>query len=195
MQLWTIQTEEAIRKLERDGHLVPDRDFADTDFLAAYDWLAGEMQERIGVPPVGDGSPLWAWQQYGSASRKRPDLRCSGHLPRGETGFLIEFSVDAELVVLSDFDLWHFVLNYWYLPASVSDGERFDSTLVNRTYSWTDPAPREIENEIRSSWLRIFDLEWYDKELTSAPGKRQIQATLWQLAAESITTVTKFVAR
>lgn len=194
MQLWTIQTEAALRKLERDGRLSSDRSLADPDFLPAYDWMSDQMRRRIGPSPVGVRSPLWAWYQYDSDSKRRPDLRRTGHLPRGEVGFLIGFHGDDESVVLSDFDLWHFVLNYWYLPATVADGERFDSTF-GRTCSWTDPAPHAIDHEIRGSWQRIFDLEWYDPELTCGLGQRQIQATLWQMTAESVATIQTFVAR
>ncbi len=194
MQLWTIQTEAALGKLECDGRLSSDRSLADADFLTAYDWISDQMRQRIGPSPAGVTSPLWAWYQCNSESKRRPDLRRRGHLPRGETGFLIEFWGDDESVVLSDFDLWHFVLNYWYLPATVADGDRFDSTL-DRRYSWNDPAPHVIDQEIRDSWQRIFDLEWYDPELTCSPGERQIQATLWELTAESIVTIQKFVAR
>lgn len=194
MKLWTIQTDEALRKLERDGRLSSDRSLADADFFPAYDWMSGQMRRRIGPSPAGVSSPLWAWYQYNSDSKRRPDLRRTGHLPRGETGFLIEFRGDDESVVLSDFDLWHFVLNYCYLPATVADGERFDSTLGSRC-SWTDRAPHAIDQEIRGSWQRIFDLEWSDPELTCGPSERQIQATLWQLTAESVATIQKFVAR
>jgi hypothetical protein len=30
---------------------------------------------------------------------------------------------------LSDFDLWHYVLNYWYLPESEAEGEEFELEL------------------------------------------------------------------
>lgn len=194
MQLWTIQTEAAVRKLERDGWLTSDRSLADADFLPAYDWLSDQMRRLIGPSPTGVSSPLWAWYQYESELTRRPDLRRKGHLPRGEIGYLIEFWVDDESVMLSDFDLWHFVLNYWYLPATVADGERFEAALTDR-YSWSDPAPHPLDQEIRDSWQRIFDLNWHDPDLTCSPDERQIQATLWQLTAETVVGMQKFVAR
>ena len=43
-------------------------------------------------------------------------LAVCGHLPKGERGVRLELQVADDRVLLSDFDLWHYVLNYWYLP-------------------------------------------------------------------------------
>ena len=194
MQLWTVQTERALRTLERDGQLCSDRNLVDSEFLPAYDWMTDQMGQRIALPPTGISVPLWAWYQYESASRQRPDLRRSNHLPRGETGFLIEFNANDGSVLLSDFDLWHFVLNYWYLPGTVADGERVDSKH-GFNYGWNKLSPTKLDRRIRDSRRRIFDLDWYDPELTVEPGQRRIQGTFWTLKADSVRTVKKFVAR
>ena len=84
---------------------------------------------RLGQPPFVHCLPLWAWFQWEGRSKKRPDLRFSGHIPHGETGVLIKFHAEASAVFLSDFELWHYVLNYWYLPHSNEDEARFDAIL------------------------------------------------------------------
>ena len=66
--------------------------------------------------------PIWAWYQW-EGSRRKPDLRASGYLPKGEPGVRLELRVADDRVLLSDFDLWHYVLNYWYLPKSEKAGE------------------------------------------------------------------------
>ena len=71
----------------------------------------------------------------------KPDLRSSGHLLKGERGVRIEFRVSDRLILLSDFDLWHYVLNYWYLPESQKDDEAFESELSRRGLSFTKRNP------------------------------------------------------
>lgn len=195
MQLWTIQTAGALEALERDGRLLTERLWGDADFLPAYDWLCGEMERRIGPPPRKGLLPIWAWRQYESATKRRPDLRRSCHLPRGEQGCRIEFLVDEAAVVQSDFQLWHYVLNYGYLPESAADADQFDARCGGRGYSWNHRAPARLAAEMQTSWQRIFDLPWHAPTITLPLAKKQIQATLWELNADCITNVTRFIAR
>ncbi|MEO1087874.1 MAG: DUF3841 domain-containing protein, partial [Acidobacteriota bacterium] len=107
MKLWTIQTEPAWEFLTRHGYLRCSRSQADGDLLPAYDWMAEQMRSRIGPPPSSKTTvPLWAWYQFDGIHRRRPDLRTSGFLPPGERGYRIEFTVDDDCVLLSDFELW-----------------------------------------------------------------------------------------
>lgn len=46
---------------------------------------------------------------------------------------LIEFEIEQDSVLLSDFELWHFVLNYWYLPSSLQDIGRFEEELKKQS--------------------------------------------------------------
>jgi hypothetical protein len=43
----------------------------------------------------------------------------------------LELEYPDERALLSDFSLWHHVLNYWYLPSSEADGDRFESALAD----------------------------------------------------------------
>ena len=69
--------------------------------------------------------PIWVWWQWW-ADRRRPDLRASGFLPKGVRGIRVECRVKEDQVLLSDFELWHYILNYWYLPKSEKSGESFE---------------------------------------------------------------------
>ncbi len=195
MKLWTIQTEEAWRYLNQRGYLRCRRSDADRDFLPAYDWMAAQMTSRIGRSASGATLPLWAWLQYAGVKRKRPDLRRSAHLPRGTRGFRIEFTVDEDAVLVSDFELWHYVLNYWYLPRSEHDDIDFDSRHERPTYSWSDRPEHAVDDEIRGSWVRIFDINNIDEYVTCPPENKSLQSTLWQLDLTQVTTVDEFVAR
>ena len=197
MELWTIQSGPAWESMQQRGYLRGQRSHADRDFLPAYDWIADQMRERIGQPPSARTSvPIWAWQQYDGIHRKRPDLRSSGHLPVGTRGYRIGFTAPDELVLLSDFELWHYALNYWYLATSELDAEAFNSKYSNLRCSWVSPpTSRQVDSTIKLSWDRIFDLDWHDQYVTGPMNEKSIQATLWQLDIKWVTTVDEFVAR
>ena len=197
MKLWTIQTQPALQCLRQRGYLRCQRTYADRDYLAAYDWMAAQMRDRIGRPPSTRISiPIWAWKQYDGTHKKRPDLRRSGHLPSGTHGYRIGFTVPDNRVLLSDFQLWHFALNYSYLASSELDAETFDAKHPNLRCSWfAPPNDRQIDSAIKLSWQRIFDLDWHDPYATDPKNEKSIQGTLWQLDESWITTVDEFVAR
>lgn len=197
MKLWTIQTDPAWLSMQQRGYLRGQRTRADRDFLPAYDWMATQMLDRIGQPPSPRVSvPIWAWQQYDGVHRRRPDLRSSGHLPTGTLGYRIGFTIPDDLVLLSDFGLWHYALNYWYLASSESDAEAFHTRYQDLRCSWSNPPDDpHVDSVIQRSWHRMFDLDWHDPYVAAAKDQKSIQATLWQLDDSWVTTVDQFVAR
>ena len=197
MKLWTIQTDLAWRSMQGRGYLRGQRTHADRDFLPAYDWMAAQMRDRIGQPPSRRVSvPIWAWHQYDGIHRQRPDLRSSGHLPTGTRGVRIAFTIPDNRALLSDFELWHYTLNFWYLASSESYAEAFAQRHQNPRHSWSNPpTDHAINSAIKNSWHRMFDLDWHDPYVTDPRDKKSIQATLWQLDEEWITTVDEFSAR
>jgi hypothetical protein len=69
--------------------------------------------------------------------------------------------VAANAALLSDFELWHYVLNYWYLPGSQVSADEFERTLATRHVR----SPRDLpssetvpRDRVTASWQRIFDL-------------------------------------
>lgn len=197
MRLWTIQREGAWKVLRERGYLTARRRFAFADFLPAYDWLAGQMRDKLpATHPSRSSVPLWAWYQYESVAKPRPDLRSSGYLPAGTPGWRIEFEIPDELVLLSDFELWHLVLNYSYLPSSEADDERFDREHPHLRTWWSEPPDDPaIDAEIRGSWQRIFDLDWSDPYVAGPRDTKSIQATFWRLEMAWVRRVDSFVAR
>ena len=112
MILWTIQTEELYHSILETGQYACDPNQIDmTEFTEMYDWLVLQMRERIGEPPNGVISPVWAWHTQKS-KRQKPDLRSerwsNGY--DGEKFVCLEIEVPDEQVLLSDFDLWSIVL-------------------------------------------------------------------------------------
>jgi hypothetical protein len=100
--------------------------------------------------------------------KPRPDLRTSGQAPRGEPGYLLKLDIDEESVLLSDFELWHYVLNEWDIQVDGSTGR---------------------------NWDKIFDISWYQKDTTRENEKKAIQATFWEIRLSSVLSAQRFVGR
>lgn len=203
MVIWSILTEQAWNDLQRRGRLRASRRHVTKDFLGPYTWMAEQMERRLTVArPSGDTMPIWAWYQW-EGKRCRPDLRTSGHLPKGTKGFRVECRVEDERVLLSDFDLWHYVLNYWYLPASEQDGVAFEEKLAGAGLSfykcgYDNPLPHaEYRRKIEKSWERMFDLDWTDKDdfIADPRERKSIQATLWEIRLADVVDAREFTAR
>jgi hypothetical protein len=204
MLVWTILTRVAWEQMLRKGCLRASRRHAEKDMLPSYDWIAGQMERRLSVPrPYKTAVPIWVWVQWEGQARRRPDLRGGGHLPSGTPGIRLELEVQDDRVLLSDFDLWHYVLNYWYLPKTEAQGDAFERKLAHAGLSLvgcnhSNPLPHAaFRRELEESWERIFDLSWTDPgyRITSPLKKRSIQGTLWELLATDVAAVTEFTAR
>ncbi len=161
------------------------------------------MERRLTIlKPSEDTMPIWAWSQWWG-DRHRPDLRASGYLPRGSRGIRAELRVENDRVLLSDFDLWHYVLNYWYLPKSGKDGDSFEKKLTRvglSVYGCTHQKPLahdKFRREVEGSWERIFDLSWTDpgQSIVKRARDRSIQGTVWEILLEDVVDTTEFVAR
>jgi len=198
MTLWTIQTEEAWEHLNERGYITGVINYIEQSWLSSYRWMVDQMKERIGNPPCNTTFPIWAWYQWETSKRKRPDLRSAGHLPRNEKGVRIEFNCHEKAALLSDFELWHYVLNYWYLPESMADGERFDADIEKQGLSYfrTKPLPDpKYHQKIVKSWNKIFDLDWEEPDLAESKTQKSIQATLWQLKMDQVQSCKHFKSR
>jgi hypothetical protein len=144
------------------------------------------MRRRVGDPPTGVKSPIWAWFQYENARRKRPDLRRSAHLPSGTCGVLLELDLSEDQVLLSDFELWHYVLNRWYLPQTSAEARE----------AWKEnPTTGFDVATLNASWQRIFDLDWCLRGVAASRRQKSIQATIWQVPLGAVKSVRPFRAR
>jgi hypothetical protein len=204
MVIWSILTQQAWDDLKRRGRLRVARRHVTQEFLGPYAWMAKQMERRLRTPkPSTDALPIWAWYQWEGVDRRKPDLRAAGYLTKGQQGVRVELEVADDRVLLSDFDLWHYVLNYWYLAESEKDDNLFEKKLASAGLSCQGcdhqhglPNNR-YRREIERSWDRIFDVSWVDRgyAIASPPKKKSIQATLWELHLEDVVQVTEFTAR
>ena len=160
--------------------------------------MTGQMAKRLPPPPFGATTPVWAWSQWHDWRQRRPDLRSRGHLPPGEPGVLLEFTAPATDVILSDFQLWHHALNYWYLPTNGADRREFDRYLQRRglDYFRDKPVPdRAAHQRIQRSWEVIFDIDRALPGYSPARRNKAIQACLWAIPVAWVTRVTRFTGR
>lgn len=205
MQLWTVQTLDAWEEACRVGTLRASSRHIPPHFRGAYEWMARQMEKRLGAPPQGVEFPVWAWFQWQDARHRRPDLRCGGHLPPGTHGARVEFQVDSSQVLLSVFEEWHFVLNYWYLYPSVEEDEyevqdiAFDKALAGAglNYYTSKPLPdATLRRQLEESWQRIFRVPRHSAQLELAElPDSSLQATLWEVPTHRVRYVTYFRAR
>jgi len=146
-----------------------------------YIWMADKMLEK-GITRKRT-SPVWAWYKY-DGKRKKPDLRCSGHLPRGTKGVCIEFEACESEVLLSNFEQWHAVLNHWHLCESEEENAYFEEYPQLLT-----------ETVVRKSWDRMFDLTFGSEDYWGPVDERWIQACVPILYNHQIHNVVRFIAR
>ncbi len=203
MIVWSNLTADAWDELQQEGFLRATRRNVEADFMLAYVWMAEQMEHRLTTPrPSKDTMPIWVWWQWGGR-RRRPDLRASGHLPKGTRGVRVECKVQDDRVLLSDFELWHYVLNYGYLPKSEDEEAAFEKELAAAGLSLTGcsrsrPLPNvRYRQKIERSWERVFDLTWTDPDYAIVrPMKdRSIQGTMWELLLDDVVDANEFTAR
>lgn len=205
MRLWTIQHYQAYKNFLENGILTAHGNYlsCEDDLRFAYDWMAKKMKHSGLASPTEVYYPVWAWYQW-EGKRKRRDMREKGYAKPGEKIVQLTIEVDNKDILLSDFDLFHYVLNYWYLPADEKDQEQFEKEYIDLGFGWNDlkdfsietQAMKDIRTKIEKSWDHIFDLEREDKNLIyGSNSEKSIQATFWELKLEQVIKAEVFTAK
>ena len=131
MIVWSNLTERAWDQLQRKGRLRASRRHTKKDFSPpTTGW-----PDRWNVGCTFQGRRrLRCRSGYGSSGRTVPDggrtFGPPGTCRKGPAASESDSQVQDDCVLLSDFDLWHYVLNYWYLPRTKKDGEAFERKLA-----------------------------------------------------------------
>ena len=179
--LWTIHPEDFFENSQRRGYIKASGRYIDRDFKDKYDWVAEKMLEKGIIRKKT--YPVWAWYKY-DGKRKKPDLRCSGHLSRGTKGVCVEFDACESEVLLSNYEHWHYVLNNWYLYKNEEEDAHFEKYPELLT-----------ETVVRKSWDGIFDLTFGSEDLWGPINERWIQACVPIVYDHQIRNVIRLVAR
>lgn len=178
MRLITIQPLDVLAILKKTGRFfcsyaetVDVENESNGDISNAYAWYIDQMRARVGAAPEGVYYPVWAWYKNDIDS-----LRDGSWGEAGEIYAVIEFEVEDERVLLSDFDEWHGPLN----NAPCCDGETYEEQRASY-----DAISAAGEEAVRESWSKIFDVS----------KSECIQATIWELRSEDVIAVETFVSK
>ena len=170
--------------LSSRGTLTCPVDKADVDpmFQRAYAWMKISMTDA-GLPAQSpDMSPWWCWVKRGEDGGK-PYIEDLAGL---EDPVVLQLRVPTNLIALSCFDLWHFVLNRIYVYESLDDEAQFDQAVSN-VEDGSEAAWR-IEQRLQNSWLAIFELDQLKVDMGPFES-RTIQGCFWALERGYVTAV------
>lgn len=190
--------------MKETGILCGNAKYVCDDFKMAYNSMIEQMKKRLKIQRPNDlAYPVWAWYQWCGENKRKPDLRYSGYAQRGTKLCRIEFEIEEDEVLLSDFDLFHHVLNYWYIPKNERDDNAFDKEMGKNNITLLDLQDFKknskkidlLRNKIEKSWDLIFDIDWYDEYITSSKYEKSIQAVFWELRREQVIDIKEFIAR
>lgn len=184
VECWTVMERSTWLLLSSRGTLSCPADKADADpmFQQAYGWMKKSMAEA-GLPAPALGlSPWWCWVKRGEGSSK-PYIEDLAGL---EDPVVLQLRVPANLMVLSCFDLWHFVLNRIYVYESVDDEAQFDQAISNAEDG--SEAAWLMEQRLQNSWMAIFELDQLKVDMGPFESK-SIQGCLWALERCYVTAV------
>ena len=213
IDLWTFQDYNAIaRSLEDHGKYqvsISDSTWIDDPgFMAAYRWMIWQIDqhgvkrpESITVEDPNLITPIWAWAKWtddssdGSRESGIPKLKPdrNNQLFYGNEHDLVHLRVPVERVLMSDFDLFHCVLNAYEqaLWQSKSHDSDVQVPLIPFQEIWSQ-TPVEVYSQ--TDEIMLPDLIWDDfivsvndsKSLDETPF---IQAVLWELLPEDVVEV------
>ncbi|AOY76734.1 DUF3841 domain-containing protein [Clostridium formicaceticum] len=204
MKLWTIQNIAAYEKFKETGVLRAEEEFIWNDFKFQYNWIVGQMKNRIGSPlDKKIKFPIWAWHQWSGVKKPKPDLRFSGHLEKGTKGARIEFEASNKSFLLSDFHGFNCILNYGYICDYEMEYDNFYERLAQYGYvhesmfnlNEQSETMGFFRDELIRSWEKIFDLDVNDEYWSGKKEEQSIQATLWEVKWEQVISVKEFMAK
>ena len=186
MRLWTVQPREVYELVTSAGVYRCDGAkselAAEFDFEKPYRWMAAQMAKRMGPPPEGVEFPVWAWHTM-NGKHRRPDMRWSEFHDEKRPFVLMEVEILDKDVLLSDEELWHFVLNDLYLCNAANKAE---ADAAKETF---DALPEAEQGDVKEkSWERIFSVSPPVDNGWMRAGCF-IQATFWELRKEQIVKV------
>lgn len=176
-KLWTFQSKEVLDIIKKHGVYYSERDrvidylrssirvgeiYLDESIkrrLRSYDWMVSQMESKIGKRPKEGCMPIWAFYEYDAQKKKYID-----DVTVDEVG--IELLIREENVVLTDYMLWHCILND--LPIIPEDDEyySFKEKALNCGFFYKHDTdykknPLEFEECIEykyKSWQRVFNV-------------------------------------
>lgn len=209
MILWTVQHASVLDEIDKHGvyhtdesHLwvKPEDDDDINHSHYAYLWLCKQMRKRIGDPPNGVTYPIWAMLKQSGKPDGKPDMRSWGNSAK-EPLVRLKLDVPDYDVLVTDFGMWHCVLNYTHLPMSEVEFEKFwPQTLTMlgvderdvRDWSKKSRELTQARKWLEASWDNCIGVNRVNEDWCGAWKDRSFQATFWGLKAEYILSTERF---
>lgn len=192
MRVWSIQPKKLYEdlKIKKTLHCDPTQSELITEcgFGQAYDWLVWQMKERVGLPPKGVLYPFWAWHTL-EWKHQRPDLRRMEFRAYKGDQVCLELEIPDNMVLLSNEDTWHIVLNDGYYGDCSSEREM---EIEDR---WFEGLSLDEQTAVKmKSWEKIFNVSPPHEDSWECRGK-YVQATFWELRLDQVAMVRHFKGR
>ncbi|MGR5366935.1 DUF3841 domain-containing protein [Photobacterium damselae] len=170
---WCLVSRKAHQQLISNGSLTLGKETLEQDktsflhiFPNQYNFMKRSMISRNLHPVNTNDFPLWMWTTYNGVAGGKPTII-------GETGFLLELSVPVDKILESSFAMWEAALNNANLNKNYLD----DSSST--------------QDEIEQSWCEVFNLLSKNDYTDVSVEDRCIQATIWEIKKEYITSSTE----
>lgn len=149
-------------------------------FKESYLWLKSQMIKQNIAHENNNSHLIWGWYKWGAKPERSPDLRYNStkNFYQNEKFVLMELDIPAERLCLTDYDGWHYVLNYWLLEKT-----KF-SNKFNKQFNFYLEKPLsnpEAHQIIEQSWQKIFTFKECRKLLEITKKAQSIQATFFEI--------------
>lgn len=180
MVLWTVQSVEVYKEILQKGCYTCKKSNTniDKDFMNSYGYISEQMRCIIGSENTEELYPIWAWYKW-DGKNKQPNLKHMGYSGNKKEYVLLQIEKDDRDVLLSDFDLWHYVLNNEYYIEETNE-----NTYDEKMAKYERLSEEEKQREKVNSWNSIFHIE----------KSEYIQAAFWRLNIKDIKKVKFFKA-
>ena len=207
MLIQTIQPQSILSVIKKEGIIYARADFEQYEkstpswgFSDAYAWMKEQMINKGLGSKCKSKDLFWAWAWSGDLGKKAIDLRTrKSHNLKGQMVLTLEKSD----ILLSDFELWHYVLNYWPIALSSKEENYWNkiSETNNNFYENKPLKDKDLDEKIRKTWQNIFKIKKekdyftysfsksVNKYLESESRKLVVQATFWNIKESDIVSI------
>lgn len=180
VRVWTKQHRGALDILRRTGRYTARREYIQSDLqecaplvLTPYDWLVTHSPAAARRPADAE-YPVWV------------SFRADAAMLPDDGSAVLELELDSSEITRINIAKWGAILNYAYLPADPADKARHAALLrrcgVSDAKAMMTPFYPELQQEILSSWERLFD----DRVQL---GNTYSYGTIWEIRQEWIVSI------
>jgi len=151
IKIYSVRNEEEIKQLFQNKVLKANHEIIkkfwseDENFLLSYNWM--NQQCKLRLNNYNEQYPLWGWI-------KKPNKKLLYKEYKNQPFYIVKLIIKRNKVLISDFDLWHFILGDSYIPNKLKNLDKFDHISVFQN--------RGSQNEIQQvvdSWDKIFNIK------------------------------------